>query len=447
MDDVRRTRGRGTGSVPPSISPAALTASAASGADGMLESRLDNGIQVLSEHIPGVRSAAVGVWIRQGAAHESPEQIGVSHLLEHMVFKGTARRTALEIADALEGLGGSLDAYTSREHTSYQARVLDEHLPEALDVLSDLVLAPRLEEEDLSLEREVVLEEIAQVVDTPDDLVFELHGEALWGEHPYGRSILGTRESVSGMVADTLRTLHADRYVGSNIVLAAAGSVDHEDLVERVDTLFGDVATGARTPYTEVPGATAEGVQEVERDSAQTHIVFGMEAPGHAHPDRYALVLLSAALGGGMSSRLFQRVREELGLCYSVFTYQSFYRSAGITGVYVGTRPSSADRAAEAVRSELVRVRDEGLSTSDLDRIKRQVKGQVMLSLESTGARLHRLASFALHEEPFIGLDEGLTRIDRVAVEDIGRVAQTYFDPDRHLELRLGPGSDARPSH
>jgi len=413
----------------------------------MVESRLDNGIQVLSEHIPGVRSAAVGVWIRQGAAHESPEQIGVSHLLEHMVFKGTAKRSALEIADALESLGGSLDAYTSREHTSYQARVLDEHLPDALDVLSDLVLAPRLEDDDLTLEREVVLEEIAQVEDTPDDLVFELHGEALWGSHPYGRSILGTRESVSGMAGETLRTLHSERYVGSNLVVAAAGNVAHDDLVERVNVLFGAVPTGSRTTYATGPGSTAEGLKEVDRASAQTHIVFGTDAPGHAHPDRYAMVLLSSSLGGGMSSRLFQRVREELGLCYSVFTYQSFYRAAGITGVYVGTRPTTAAQAAEAVRGELIRVRDEGLSSSDLDRIKQQMKGQVMLSLESTGARLHRLASFALHEEPFIGLDEVLNRIDHVTVEDIGRVAERYFDPDRHLELRLGPGSDAGPSH
>jgi predicted Zn-dependent peptidase len=413
----------------------------------MIESRLDNGIQVLSEHIPGVRSAAVGVWVRQGAAHESLEQIGVSHLLEHMVFKGTARRTALEIADALESLGGSLDAYTSREHTSYQARVLDEHLPDALDVLSDLVLAPRLDDDDLTLEREVVLEEIAQVDDTPDDLVFELHGEALWGSHPYGRSILGTRESVSGMAAETLRTLHSERYVGSNLVLAAAGNVAHDALVERANRLFGDVPRGAPARHAAGPGPTAEGMQQVDRASAQTHIVFGTDTLPHAHPDRYAMVLLSSALGGGMSSRLFQRVREELGLCYSVFTYQSFYRAAGITGVYVGTRPTTAAQAADAVRSELIRVRDEGLSSTDLDRIKRQLKGQVMLSLESTGARLHRLASFALHEEPFIGLDEVLQRIERVTVDDIGRVAQSYFDPDRHLELRLGPGTDAGPSH
>jgi predicted Zn-dependent peptidase len=405
----------------------------------MRQTLLENGVRVLSEHIPGMRSAAIGVWIRQGAAHEMAEHTGVSHLLEHMVFKGTERRSALEIADSLEALGGSLDAYTSREHTSYQARVLDEHVPVALDVLSDLVLAPRLEDADLAMEREVVLEEIAQVEDTPDDLVFELHSERLWGAHPYGRSILGTKDSVSGMAGQTLRSLHEARYVGKNLVVAAAGNVEHEELVERVHAQFSGVTPGEQNQGIEGLPETVTGFQNVERSTAQTHIVFGAQGPGHASEDRYPLILLSSALGGGMSSRLFQRVREELGLCYSVFTFQSFYRSAGMVGVYVGTRPATAAQASEAVRGELDRVSAEGLSGPDLDRIKQQVKGQVMLSLESTGARLHRLASFALHEEPFLGLDELLARIDAVSEDDIRRVAARFFDPARHLELRLGP--------
>jgi predicted Zn-dependent peptidase len=362
-----------------------------------------------------------------------------------MVFKGTAQRSALEIADALEALGGSLDAYTSREHTSYQARVLDEHVPIALDVLSDLVLAPRLEDADLDLEREVVLEEIAQVEDTPDDLVFDLHSERLWGRHPYGRSILGTKESVSAMAGETVRALHEARYVGQNLVVAAAGNVEHDDFVERVASHFNHVTAGERADSVGASGGTASGSTRIERPSAQTHVVFGTEGPGHAHDDRYPLVLLSSALGGGMSSRLFQRVREELGLCYSVFTYQSFYRAAGVIGVYVGTRPASADAAVEAVRVELERVAAEGLSAADLARIKRQLSGQIMLSLESTGARLHRLASFALHEEPFRGLDDVLALIDAVSEDDIRRVGQRYYDPAVHLELRLGPdGAEAQ---
>ena len=400
---------------------------------------LANGVQVLSEHIPGVRSAAVGVWVRQGSAHESESDAGASHMLEHMVFKGTERRTAAEIAVALEGLGGSLDAYTSREHTSYQARVLDEHVPEALDVLADLVLAPRLEQADLDLEREVVLEEIAQVEDTPDDLVFELHAETLWGGHPYGRSILGTKDSVGGMSASRLRELHTTRYAAPSLMVAAAGNVDREDFRRRVEDLFSSAPHGPDPGSIATPTGTSSGTRSLPRDSAQTHIVFGTDVPGHSHPDRHALVLLSTALGAGMSSRLFQRVREELALCYSVFTYQAFYSLSGISGVYVGTRPATAEKAAAAVRDELRRVVDEGLPEAELEQVKRQVKGQVMISLESTSSRLHRLAGFALHEEPLLGLDGLLAKIDAVTCEDVQRVGSEYFDPRRQLELRLGP--------
>ena len=407
----------------------------------MSRSVLDSGIEVLSEHIPGVRSAAVGAWVRQGSVHESGEDAGVSHMLEHMVFKGTERRSAIEIAIALEGLGGSLDAYTSREHTSYQARVLDEHVPEALDVLSDLVIRPQLEEDDLRLEREVVLEEIAQVEDTPDDLVFELHCERLWNGHPYGQSILGSKESVSQLSAERLRALHEDTYTSPNLVVAGAGNVDHEDFVDRVAQLFGDMASGPRARRADPTPVTRSGVEWRSRDSSQTHIVFGTGVPGHSHPDRYPLILLSSALGSGMSSRLFQRVREELGLCYAVYTYQSFYRVSGISGVYLGTRPGTADDAAAAVRREFAQVAVEGLPEAELEQVKRQVKGQVMISLESTGARLHRLASFALHEEPFVGLTGLLERVDAVTTDDVRRVAAEYFRPDRQLELRLGPAA------
>jgi len=405
----------------------------------MSRSVLDSGIEVLTERIPGVRSAAVGVWVRQGSVHESAEDAGVSHMLEHMVFKGTETRSSVEIAVALEGLGGSLDAYTSREHTSYQARVLDEHVPEALDVLSDLVLRPRLEEEDLRLEREVVLEEIAQVEDTPDDLVFELHCESLWNGHPYGRSILGSNETVRAMSAERLQELHRDTYKASNLVVAGAGNVEHEDFLERVAELFEGVPSGARAGQADPTPATRSGFEQRSRDSAQTHIVFGTDVPGHSHPDRYALILLSSALGSGMSSRLFQKVREELGLCYSVYTYQSFYGVSGVSGVYVGTRPGTAEQAAKTVRQELARVAEEGLPETELEQIKRQVKGQVMISLESTGSRLHRLSSFALHDEDFVSLTGLLERVDAVTGDDIRRVASEYFQPERQLELRLGP--------
>jgi predicted Zn-dependent peptidase len=428
-------RGSGVGSSLPHQEARAISLT-----EEMSETVLSNGIRVLTERIPGVRSAAIGVWVRQGSAHEDPELMGASHLLEHLVFKGTRNRTAREIALALESLGGSLDAYTSREHTSYQARVLDQHLPLAVDVLADLVLNPLLRDQDLDLEREVVLEEIATVEDTPDDLVFELHGTRFWSGHPYGNTILGTRETVGGMSGQSLRDLHASRYSGRNIVVAAAGHVQHPDVVEQVEGLFGGLPSGSPAPsLPEIPPPPA-GDDQVERPSAQTHLVFGGGIPGHSDPLRYPLVLLSSALGGGMSSRLFQRVREELALAYSVFTFQSFYSAAGVTGVYVGTRPPSTQRAVDAVREELALVAAGGLPPEELDQVKQQVKGQIMLSLESTGARLFRLAGFALHGEPFITLDEILAKLDAVSEAEVANVAREFFSPDGLFLLRLGPG-------
>ncbi|GMV06670.1 MAG: putative zinc protease [Gemmatimonadota bacterium] len=429
----RDTGGHGLKPVPSSPS-----LEAASG-PGIRETYLDNGVRVLSERIAGVRSAAAGVWVRHGAAHDPDRHSGASHLLEHMVFKGTRARTAREIALALEGLGGSLDAYTSREHTSYQARVLDEHLPVALDVLADIAVNPLLREEDLALEREVVLEEIAEVEDTPDDLVFELHGERLWPGSPYGRSILGTQETVAAMPADALRELHATAYRGRNLLLAAAGNVDHDELVAAARRLFGGLEEGAPSPAVASPGEPAVADVRVERDTAQAHVVFGTALPPHAHPSRYGLVLLSSALGGGMSSRLFQRVREEMGLCYSVYTWQSFYAGCGVGGVYVGTRPATEARAVEAIREELGRVAAEGLPPEELEQAKLQVKGQVMLSLESTSARLYRLTAFALYDEPFAGLDDVLARVDAVTGEEVQELAGRFMHPAGQLVLRLGP--------
>jgi predicted Zn-dependent peptidase len=407
----------------------------------MTRTVLSNGVEVLTERIPGVRSVSVGVWVRQGSAHESLEIMGASHLLEHLVFKGTSRRSAKEIALALESLGGSLDAYTSREHTSFQARVLDEHMPVALEVLADLVMNPLLRDQDLELEREVVLEEIATVEDTPDDLVFDLHGASFWGGHPYGNTILGTRETVTAMTGQALRDLHGGRYTGGNMVVAAAGHLSHGDLLARAEKLFGSIPAGeTMQPLPALPSLPV-GERSVERPSAQTHLVFGSAIPGHSDLRRFPLILLSSALGGGMSSRLFQRVREELALAYAVFTFQSFYSLAGISGVYVGTRPATAEKAVEAVRAELERVALEGLPGEELAQTKDQVKGQIMLSLESTVARLYRLAGFALHREPFTTLDELLAKVDAVTGEDVAGVAAQHFRPDEHLLLRLGPSA------
>ncbi len=407
--------------------------------EGIARTVLDGGLSVLTQPVSGVRSASVGVWVRYGSAHEGPEQLGGAHMLEHMVFKGTARRSAKELAAVLERLGGSLDAYTSREHTSFQARVLDDHLELALDVLADMVVHPTLAADDLRVEREVVLEELATVEDTPDDLVFELHNAALWPGHPYGHSILGTRETVSGFTADGLRRLHAEAYRRPNLVVAAAGSVDHDAVVAAVDRLFADVDGGGSPP--DVPAAPPAPATEerFERPGTQTHLVLGGRSVRQADPRRYALVLLSSAVGGGMSSRLFQRVREELGLAYSVFTFQSFYRTGGTLGVYIGTRPEWADRAERVIRDELARVAAEGLTAAELEDAKGQVKGRMVLDLESPGGRVSRLALQELYDEPRRTVGELIERIDAVTDNDIAEVAAEHMDPERWLTVRLGP--------
>jgi len=244
---------------------------------------------------------------------------------------------------------------------------------------------------------------------------------------------------VASMSIDTLRDLHARTYHGQNLIVAAAGNVQHEPFVELVERLFASRAGSQTSDEIATPGRTLSGEYRVARPTAQTHVVLGTGVPGHAHKDRYPLALLSSALGGGMSSRLFQKIREELGLCYSVYTYQSFYSASGLSGVYVGTRPATADAAVDAISAEMSRMANLGLSADELEQTKRQVKGQVMLSLESTGARLYRLASFALHREPFLGLNGLLDKIDSVTLEDVCRVAAEFYDPDRQLVVRLGP--------
>jgi len=402
---------------------------------------LPNGLTVLSEFYPGVRSVALGAWVRAASVHEPPDVMGVSHLLEHLVFKGTERRNAHELALSLESLGGSLDAYTSREHTSFQARVLDEHLPQAADVMFDLMFRPLLRAEDLRLERKVVLEEISMVEDTPDDLVFEMHNEALWGTHPMGYTILGTRDTVANMKLDDLRALHARAYHPPHVVVSAAGNVTHEHLLAVLaEAGWADLPRGDDTPMVEVAALPlAPSVRHVDRDGAQCHVVLGSATVPHRDERRYALMLVDTLLGGGMSSRLFQRVREELGLAYSVYTFQSFHSLAGAHGVYVGTAPETRADALAAVQEELRRVSDAGISEQELAQGRQQLKGQITLGLESPSARMYRLASVELYHEPFRPLDEVLRRVDAIDVAAARAACESFFQPERQTVVSLGP--------
>ncbi len=408
--------------------------------EGVWRSDAPNGLVVLTERMPHLRSAAAGFWVRTASAHEPPEKMGVSHLLEHMVFKGTERRSAQEIALALESRGGALDAYTGRDQTTYQARMLDADLPLAVDLLTDIVRSPLLRDDDLALERKVVLEEIATVEDTPDDLVFDLHSAALWRGHGYGYRILGTRETVGGLTAEDLKGLHAGTYLPRQLVFAAAGNLEHEQvlgLLERAGWF--ELAPGPEERGVTLPSGARHVEQRHARDGAQMHLVFGTETFRFGDPRRHALVLISTIFGSGMSSRLFQKVREERGLAYAVYSFHSFYQVSGVAGVYVGTQPPTAAQAADVIREEYARLAAGSLTAAELATAKQQVKGQLVLALEGPVSRMYRVAGSALYGEPYRTIDAVLAEVDAVSPEQVAAVCAEFFAPERQVVVWLGP--------
>ncbi len=410
--------------------------------DRLVRSVAPNGLRVLTEAMPGVRSAAVGFWVKSASVHEPAPLMGVSHLLEHMVFKGTERRTAHQIALALESRGGALDAFTSRDHTAFQAHVLDADCPVAVEVITDLIQRPLLRDTDLTLERNVVLEEISSVQDAPDDLVFELHAQALWPDHPYGYSILGTQASVGRITTADLRQVHRAGYFPGNCIVTAAGNVSHDGFLAALERegWFEGPAAAPRPSPAAVPAA--RGTRKVvARETQQSHIVFGTDTVPSRDPRRYAFAIVSTVFGGGMSSRLFQRVREELGLAYTVFSFQQFYQTTGVTGVYVGTHADTAEQAEAVVLAEFGRLAAEGLPAEDLASGKQQLKGQIMLSLESPSSRMHRLAAVELTGEPYRRLDQILAEVDAVTLDEAHALCAEFFDPARQTIVRLGNGT------
>lgn len=413
------------------------------GEERVRRTQFANGLTVLTEHMPGVRSIAFGAWVRIASIHEPVERMGVSHLLEHMVFKGTERRTTHEIALALESVGGVLDAYTSREHTVYQARCLDEDLERAADVLHDIVFRPVLRERDLELEHKVVLDEIALVDDTPDDLVFELHNAQLWGAHPYGYSILGTRETVSSLGVADLRALHSLGYRPEHIVVVVTGNVEHDRVIGVLEaTGWAGQPRGDTIVRVPPPAAAPHlGYAHVERDTSQTYLVVGGPALCYGDRRRYAFAVVSQLLGGGMSSRLFQRVREELGLAYTVHGYQSLHARFGVHGIFVGTAPESAAAALDASLGELRRLLADGIPDAELAVGKNQLKGQMTLSLESVTSRMYRAAAVELYDDPDRTLDEILAEIEAITQDEVRQVSEEFFNPTAQMVMSLGPGA------
>jgi len=398
----------------------------------------DGGPTILSERMDSVRSVALGFWVRQGRVHEAPDLAGVSHLLEHMMFKGTEGRTARELAWEIERVGGTLDAYTTHEATAFQARVPVEHLELAVDILADLVFSPLLRATDLELEREVVLEEIAALEESPEEVAFELQAELLYGGHPYGQPIAGTAETVASMSLGSLRRVHETAYRPAHMVIAAAGAVEHERLLELLARHLPEMRGPARADDGPVP-AGSTGSRRVERPGGrQSHLIAGSLTVPYRDPLRYAVVAASTALGAGMSSRLFQRIREDMGLAYSVYSFHCFFATAGHVGAYVGTRPETADRAREILLEELETLAGEGLRDDELADTRSQLKGQILLSLESPASRMNRLAGTALYDQPYRTVDEVARLIDAVDAEATS-AATALFHPDRAAILELAP--------
>ncbi len=406
---------------------------------------LDSGVRVVTEAMPSVRSAALGLWIGTGSVGESHDEAGLSHLIEHMLFRGTARYESLEIDQLFDGWGAELNAGTGKETTSVHARVLDRHVGEAFDVMADMVFSPRFDEDDLASEREIVLEEIAMYDDDPQDKVFDVLGEAVFGDHPLGRAIIGRAEVVAGTPAAGLAAFHAGRYVPGNVVVAAAGSVDHAAIVAM--TRGAEAKAGARGG----PGpGVDESVPDLERrvrfitkETEQYHVALGGPGIVRDDPRRFALRILDNILGGTSSSRLFQEVREKRGLAYSVFSFTATYAHSGQIGLYVGTRPDNVGKAMAVVGEELERFRQSGATGEELDRSRENVKGRILLGLESTTARMNRLGSSVLAEMPLLTVDELEERIDAVSLEDVETLARELYAPERLSAAGVGADESA----
>jgi predicted Zn-dependent peptidase len=385
-----------------------------------------------------VRSAALGFWIGTGSGFEDEQRAGLSHLLEHMLFRGTDRFASLEIDQIFDGMGAEINAGTGKETTSVYSRVLDVHLERAFDVMADMVWRPSLADDDLAQEREIVLEEIAMYEDDPQDRVFDVLGEAVFGDHPLGRAIIGRREVVAGTPAAALRDFHAARYGARNIVVAAAGSVDHDRIVELVQGSFGAPRPEAPPTAVAVPGDLVARRRFFCKETEQYHVALG--APGIARDDdrRFALRVLDGVLGGTSSSRLFQEVREKRGLAYSVYSFTSSYADTGQVGLYLGTRPDNVAVALRVVGDELTRLLADGVTAEELQRSKENVKGRVVLSLESTTARMNRLGSSVLADLPLLTVDEVVERIDAVTREDVAALARELYAPERLSAAGIG---------
>ena len=399
---------------------------------------LGNGIRLLTEAMPHVRSVSVGVWLTRGSRHEPEAQGGMAHFVEHMLFKGTETRSAEDIAQEIDSIGGQLDAFTSKEYAGYYIKVLDEHVPRALDVLSDVVQHPAFDPDDIEREKKVILEEIKMVEDTPDDLVHELFTQSFWPGHPLGRPILGTRETVGALTEMVLREYFGRVYAASNFVISAAGNLEHARVRDLVEKAFTGIAE-AGDHAVDHPPAVVPTFEVRAKELEQSHICLGTAGYSQRHDDRYASYVLNTLLGGSMSSRLFQNVREKRGLAYAVFSGLAAYRDTGSLTIYAGCANEAVGEVIDLTVEELRGVKSAPAPEAELRRAKDHLKGSLMLSLENTASRMSHLARQEIYFDHHFGLDETLAGIETVTATDVERVANDLFSDGALAGTVLGP--------
>ncbi len=399
---------------------------------------LANGVRVVTEVMPHVRSVAVGVWIASGSRREAPEENGLTHFIEHMLFKGTETRSAEDIARSVDSIGGNLDAFTGKELVCFNTKVLDEHLPQAFDVLADLVLHPMFREEDIAREKGVILEELKMENDNPDYLVHEIFTSNFWKGHPLGRPILGTRDTIRrfhrGMVLDYYRRC----YGPANMILTAAGNLTHERLVQLARRYFEPLPASDALPPDSAPATYAPISLRSKKSLEQVQVCLGVPSYPVRHADRFGCYVLNTLLGGGMSSRLFQNIRERQGLAYAVFSELNPYRDTGCLSVYAGTSLATARKVVESVLREFTNLKSSPVTAEELRRAKDHLKGSLMLSLESTPSRMSNLARQEIYFGRFFSLDELVESVEKVTAEDLSRLAHSFFDPQRIALAALG---------
>jgi len=400
---------------------------------------LPNGLIVITETMQHVRSVSVGIWVRNGSRREVPAENGLAHFLEHMVFKGTERRSAEDIAREMDSVGGMLDAFTSKEQICFNAKVLDEHLPIAFDVLADLVLRPKLDSGDVIKERQVVLEEIKMDLDNPEYLLHDIFTRGFWPEHSLGRPILGTPETVRNFDREALRRRFQDWFAPDHIIVTAAGNITHPQVLELVEKEFGQLQAIGLPQDTPAPSTSAPINLETKRDLEQVHLCIGVPSLPLAHERRFGVAVLNNLLGGGMSSRLFQSIREKQGLAYAVFSEITPYSDAGMLTVYAGTAKETVDKVLDMTVAEFRSMKESPVSDEELLRAKNHLKGSLMLSLESTSSRMSNLARQELYFQRFYSLDEILASIEAVTREEVQSLAREFFQPDRVALTVLGP--------